>query len=212
MKKLISFFTIALFLAIPLAANADYLGTGNLQTSASDPIVGSYYGDYDGRVTASSFGYTIPWSEIFCVSGDENTDPSPYAFYRITNELITGLDAKFGAGTFNKLSQVAWIGDHWDTDFGPVTDTLKVEAQKAVWKIVWSDYTGGIGTDWDIYQASTAHIGETNYNWYYAYSPAVEGQTNYQDFITPVPEPGILILLGLAMSAIGAASWRLRKL
>jgi hypothetical protein len=27
-----------------------------------------------------------------------------------------------------------------------------------------------------------------------------------------VPEPGILILLGIAMSAIGAASWRIRKL
>jgi hypothetical protein len=28
----------------------------------------------------------------------------------------------------------------------------------------------------------------------------------------PVPEPGILILLGIAMSAIGAASWKISKL
>ena len=28
----------------------------------------------------------------------------------------------------------------------------------------------------------------------------------------PVPEPGILILLGIAMSAIGAASWKIRKI
>lgn len=33
-----------------------------------------------------------------------------------------------------------------------------------------------------------------------------------QDQLVAVPEPGILILLGIAMSAIGAASWRLRKL
>jgi hypothetical protein len=36
----------------------------------------------------------------------------------------------------------------------------------------------------------------------------------HQDLLVcvPVPEPGILILLGIAMSAIGAASWRIRKL
>ena len=33
-----------------------------------------------------------------------------------------------------------------------------------------------------------------------------------QDQLFYVPEPGILILLGIAMSAIGAASWRIRKL
>jgi len=33
-----------------------------------------------------------------------------------------------------------------------------------------------------------------------------------QSMIIPVPEPGILILLGIAMSAIGMASWRIRKL
>jgi len=33
-----------------------------------------------------------------------------------------------------------------------------------------------------------------------------------QSHLIYVPEPGILILLGIAMSAIGAASWRLRKL
>jgi len=34
----------------------------------------------------------------------------------------------------------------------------------------------------------------------------------HQDMLVAVPEPGILILLGIAMSAIGAASWRIRKL
>jgi len=37
-------------------------------------------------------------------------------------------------------------------------------------------------------------------------------ETLAQDQLVRVPEPGILILLGIAMSAIGAASWRLRKL
>ncbi len=38
-----------------------------------------------------------------------------------------------------------------------------------------------------------------------------ENGNRAQDMLT-VPEPGILILLGIAMSTIGAASWRLRKL
>jgi hypothetical protein len=46
------------------------------------------------------------------------------------------------------------------------------------------------------------------------YAEGHAGDPNYrrQDILVRVPEPGILILLGIAMSAIGAASWRIRKL
>ncbi len=37
-------------------------------------------------------------------------------------------------------------------------------------------------------------------------------RTPLSESLTVVPEPGILILLGIAMSAIGAASWRIRKI
>jgi hypothetical protein len=85
---------------------------------------------------------------------------------------------------------------------------MKGEAQKAVWKIMSvNDLVGASGEDLAMYNASSAGSGVANGNWYFAYDS--------QDFLTPhcaVPEPGILILLGIAMSAIGAASWRLRKL
>jgi len=38
------------------------------------------------------------------------------------------------------------------------------------------------------------------------------GNTGLVDVSVPVPEPGILILLGIAMGAIGVASWRIPKL
>ena len=41
---------------------------------------------------------------------------------------------------------------------------------------------------------------------------AAGAETPHQSQLISVPEPGILILLGIAMSAIGAASWRIRKL
>ena len=58
MKKLISFFAVALFLSIALAANASMVGTGDLNVTWSGPMVGNYYGDYDGQVVSSNFGYT----------------------------------------------------------------------------------------------------------------------------------------------------------
>jgi len=48
------------------------------------------------------------------------------------------------------------------------------------------------------------------------YQPIIGNANAYaakaQSQLIAVPEPGILILLGIAMSAIGAASWRIRKL
>jgi len=38
------------------------------------------------------------------------------------------------------------------------------------------------------------------------------GSDSYVNDGVKVPEPGILILLGIAMSAIGAASWKISKL
>jgi len=43
-------------------------------------------------------------------------------------------------------------------------------------------------------------------------APGGYGLSHYATLTTSVPEPGILILLGIAMSAIGAASWKISKL
>jgi hypothetical protein len=208
MKKLASLFAIALFLSVPLAANAVTLGTGYMDLAYSTPTGGGYYLDYDGMVTLSTFGYTTGWEEVFCVSG-QNLADTTFRFYSVTNEAVTGLDAVFGAGTFDRLARAAWVGDNWTT-WG-TDDTTKGEAQKAVWALMGvMNIMDGAGTDYAIYQAAMLQTPVANSNWYFAYSPYTPGAPNYQDYITPVPEPGILILLGIALSVVGLASRRFK--
>jgi hypothetical protein len=143
--------------------------------------------------------------EVFCVSG-QNLADGTFKFYTITNEAGTGLDAVFGVGFFAKMARSAWVGDNWTTYIGAQDqDFVKGEAQKAVWNImgVMNILTGGLDTT--IYNAAMLQNPADNYNWYFAYTPYETGKPDYQDYITPtpVPEPGILILLGLSMVSIG---------
>jgi hypothetical protein len=205
MKRLFSFFAIALFLSFPLAASADGLGTGVMDLYYSGPTEGGYYLDYDGQVVSSNFGYTTPLVEIFCVSNDPLHSGQTFTFYAIN----TGLDAVFGAGTFDKLARAAWVADNWKSYIdGNNPDLVKGEAQKAVWAIMdlptLKDIMGTTGIDYAIYTDALKPTPTANSNWYYA--------VDSQDYLTPVPEPGILILLGIAMSAIGIAVPFVRKI
>jgi hypothetical protein len=201
MKKLVVFFAIALFLSIPLTANADTLvGTEGLTISwnGTYPWGGYatlYYGTTFKYDSVPDFGYWITNAGVFCVSSTElNNTVQPFDFYTISNNQT--------------MARAAWVADNWTSysDYGSNLLYGKSEAQKAIWQIVGAFSSAGSGFAKKLYDAAMSQDVTSNSHWYYA--------DDSQDFLTPrpVPEPGILILLGLAMSAIGIAVPFARKI
>lgn len=196
-KKFKLFLFVAAFLMFPLSASADYLGQATFDFEASDPQGGGYYLDYDGRITAP---IATGWFEVFCVSSQTLND-GKFNLYSISSD---GLPADV---IFTNLTMAAWIADNWKL-WGN-TDTVKGEAQKAVWKIMGvMDITGGTGTDFDIYTIASGHAGYSTGNWMIAYTPITVGAANYQDFLVPTPIPAAFWLLGSGLMGLVAVRRR----
>jgi hypothetical protein len=105
-------------------------------------------------------------------------------------------------------------------EFEPVGDGYTYNKNVPVWLKTGVD-TGYYGT-WQWTTAGTDpdyYIGYLNMNWWWTdanppgdYLRIGWATSNCANDVVNVPEPGILILLGIAMSAIGMASWRIRKI
>ncbi len=196
MKKFVGLLVIGLFLTIPSATNATQLGWGYLDVVWSGPAAGGYYGDYDGTVTWSDFGYsTDPEVEIFCVSPDHAGPHETVDFFTITpdlNSLVSGF-------SYENLSQAAWVADNW-TMYG-TTDLNKVSAQAAIWDIMGvvpglANFNAFASA---LYEEATKVKNYDTKNWYFAHSPGNNTAYNEQDYLTPVspvPEPATMALFG----------------
>jgi hypothetical protein len=179
---------------------------------------------YDGK--AKNIGVTGTF-QTFCVETGETINGYPATYNAVLNDnAVYG-----GVGPADPLSKgAAWL--YHQFQLGNLADYnyLGTEAQReasalALQAAIWK-FEGEGGSINSFYNAAVANFGgveanalANNFNGVSREIPVMvmnltlDG-ARHQDLLVcvPVPEPGILILLGIAMSAIGAASWRLRKL
>jgi hypothetical protein len=224
MKKLIGVLLGSLFLVFPLCANADIIAQVTLTEQAFGP---SQVATFPGLGSVNALLYyelslnNGPYLQGFCVEAQYSPPGgTAYTLLSIDQSLQT---------TFNLNAQnyeaAAYVAQKWAS--GQITD--RAAAQLAIWEITLDgignlDLSGGsfstgasiYTTDANAILAALPLTFSGSNTWALAVNPPTYGgpvsNQPYQNYIVPVPEPGILILLGIAMSAIGAASWRIRKL
>ena len=221
MKKLSILFAISMLFAFSLTnALAYHVSVGDqiyfyrFETAGSGP--GGEFSIHlynNGAVTPKLF-------ESFCVEHTEYITLGPSHGYYIGG--ISNAAIKGGTSTSDTLdTKTAYLFQNWydgNLKIGYLNNNTDANAlQNAIWYIEGEISSLPTGRATDYYNEAVTYANGSLYgvqvlNMYSSYNSSTGEYSGLAQDQLVVPEPGILILLGIAMSAIGAASWRLRKL
>ena len=213
MKKIISLMVAIVFLCLGGIAQADiiYTVSGWLQQFPG-PITppgnapwgpSGYPGDtvelqtYTGTLplgTSIQKINTLLWTIDYTYGG---TATDPDAWSDLLFNFSASRSISIGSAT-GDLIQSGQLKATWENDFLGISNGSTINLSLSGYNI-------------DITPLGLPEVGGSNFSgsnpWV---QPSRDVMARFE--VTAVPEPGILILLGIAMSAIGAASWRIRKL
>jgi hypothetical protein len=181
---------------------------------------GAYVGGYDLNIMTPSGGYTGPLGDVesFCIDTWDSS-ASGYTLYKAVS-LDAAPDPGAGPMGTTRARQLAQLlNTYWVTNMSPLDKTA---LQAAVWEVVDEGHgslDAGSGTFYvSSYGGndSSAIITRANQmlgsittgasfdNYLALSSPAIQGGTQYQDYVvkTPVPAAVLLGLLGLATAGV----------